>query len=63
MGYSTRPVKASLDQLAKQKLPQQKVRGYSTRPVKASLDQLAKQKLPAMAHWEDKHYILYGHFQ
>ncbi|MDE5083006.1 MAG: cysteine peptidase family C39 domain-containing protein [Trichodesmium sp. St18_bin1] len=37
--------------------------GYSTRPVKASLDQLAKQKLPAMAHWEYKHYILYGHFQ
>ena len=63
IGYSTRPVKASLDQLAKQKLPQQKVRGYSTRPVKASLDQLAKQKLPAMTHWEDKHYILYGHFQ
>lgn len=32
--------------------------GFSTRPVKASLDQLAKQKLPAIAHWQDKHYVV-----
>lgn len=32
--------------------------GFTTRPVKASLDQLALQKLPAIAHWEEKHYIV-----
>ncbi len=32
--------------------------GFSTRPVKASLDKLAQQPLPAIAHWENKHYIV-----
>jgi len=32
--------------------------GFTTRPVRASFDQLKQQKLPAIAHWEDKHYIV-----
>lgn len=32
--------------------------GFTTRPVKASLDKLAQQSLPAIAHWENKHYIV-----
>jgi ATP-binding cassette subfamily B protein len=32
--------------------------GFTTRPVKASLDKLAQQTLPAIAHWENKHYIV-----
>ncbi len=32
--------------------------GFTTRPVKASLDKLAQQSLPAIAHWENRHYIV-----
>ena len=32
--------------------------GFITRPIKATLDRLAEQKLPAIAHWENKHYIV-----
>ncbi|WP_066383645.1 MULTISPECIES: peptidase domain-containing ABC transporter [unclassified Anabaena] len=32
--------------------------GFTTRPVKASLDKLAQQPLPAIAHWENRHYIV-----
>jgi ATP-binding cassette subfamily B protein len=32
--------------------------GFTTRPVKASLDKLAQQTLPAIAHWENRHYIV-----
>ncbi|WP_066379676.1 peptidase domain-containing ABC transporter [Anabaena sp. CA = ATCC 33047] len=32
--------------------------GFAARPVKASLDKLAEQPLPAIAHWENKHFIV-----
>ena len=32
--------------------------GFTTRPVETTLEDLAKQELPAIAHWEDKHYIV-----